>query len=955
MTATRALHTNLPARLLGLAAIAFFAALPVAAAAPAPPDPSLVAWYTFDEGPGQGTPVKDWSGHGNDGKNIMGASYVALPSGTGFALSFDTPDAYVDCGNSPSLDLTDAFTIELWLYPETSPTKGQAGLVGKSFESYLLSYGSETCLFYVTTGPEGRASRTDGRAKANIRAWRHIVATFDGESVKTFSDGKLRSSAQSKSPKVNTVKNNLYLRYPVVWGDKVEPPFKCMMDEVRIYNRALSEEEVIRHYEEEIKERPEVSWFEAVQLDYRVLAPTSTLVVEADFSRMDLRPAGAVLKLELREAGRADVVARHEEADLPQSGTADCLMSVEGLPSGEYELRAEIMHNGARIGVPSSAKVKLSLEKPAWVVAYDNARILNNFVAELLAVPAPQAEAQTAYEFTNPRDGWILISSTVKTQGTDKVFVSVDSSAAEDAAIVHTQEGKETLDAMRHIPAGPHKLHVRCEGAARPTALIVRAIPEIIPAEVGYHRAPLIQPAYGPYTWEFLEGIGVLDNGNVILEREAKPENAGHLADWRRRGKKVLAYYNTSWLQRKYDPVTTEAVVEEWSGAPSRGFQSPDYDGIAIDEWASAITPAQYSCFAEAIKKIAANPKFKDKVIYPYGGGRYNRERGKPAVKACMDAGYKLAEEMYIAEQPTEKAAREFLNERLKRNMLLYKEAFPDYDYARHLIMNLGFLSGAPLRSDIYPGVDYKVYLDMQMNLLANAPTFFGLYGFQWYHIGYVDEEILRWSAKLTRHYCIEGKTERLTDDPYLLPHIANADFDEGAGGWTVESAEEDSVSVRRAPGCGVLQGRYGGDGAGDAVLVTRRSAKAPNRISQEIRELTPGRAYSVTMFITDYGDYRGGKSVEQPHHSTVRIEDVEMLPEKSFRQVWGSGLGGYGYGPFDRENQLYITYRRDVFRAKSGAAKLTISDWADDATPGGPAGQELAFNFIQVEPFYED
>ena len=961
---------------LAMTRLTLFITLAVITAAPPviaqpPQDPALVAHYTFEEGPGG--PVKDWSGNGNDGTN-RGAGYVALPEGKGVALSFDASDAYVDCGSQPSLDLADAFSIELWLFPETRPAKGEAGLVGKGYDSYLLTYTNGPCWFYVTTGPEGRRDRTDCRARADILGWRHIVATFDGENVRIYSDGKLRDNRKSKSPKVNTVEGNLYLRYPVVWGDKVDPPFRCMMDDVRIYSRALSEDEVARHYSQEVPERPDIPWFEGPKLDCRILAPTSTLVVTADLSLMVLRPAGsvsaldwnletgapssptpsplsaAVLSLELREPNHGNIVARHEEPGLPDSGMIDCPMSVDGIPPGEYDLRATIVHNGVRIGLPSSTKVNLSIQKPPWAAAYDDVKILNNLVAELLNLRATQKEADGAYAFTNPRDGWIFISSTALTRGTDKVLLSLDSPAPENAAITHTSQTADTLDTMRLLPAGNHTLHVRCEGKARPTALVVRAVPEIIPVEVGYGRAPLV-PAYGPYTWDFLEKINLLQSGNVLIERNPTPENAQHLADWRRQGKKVLAYYNVTWLKRKYDPVTTDAVVAEWSGPSSRGFHSPDYDGIVIDEWASMISPKEYVSFAEAIRKIAANPKFHDRTISPYGGGRFGRERAKPAVKACIDSGYKTAENMYIAEQPNEKAAIEVLNDRLRRNMLLYSDAFPDDDYARHMIMNLGFLSGPPESSDIYPGVDYKVYLDMQMNQIANDPSFFGLYGFQWYHIGYVDEEVLRWAARLLRHYCIEGNRDRLTADPYLLPHITNPDFSEGVAGWTVKSAEDDSVSVRWMPGYGYLQGRTGLN-VGDTVLVTRRSTNAPNRISQTIRELTPGRAYSVTMFITDYQEYRSGKSADQPHHASVRLKNVNLLPENSFRVVFGSGLCGHEYGPFDRENQLYITYRRDVFRARSETADLTISDWTDDQNPEGPVGRNLAFNFIQVQPY---
>src|SRR3972149_1151066 len=83
-------------------------------------DEGLVAHYTFEEGPDR--QVKDWSGNGNDGTIIGNVRYVELEEGKGNALRFNAGNAYVDCGNKPSLDLRDAVTIELWFYPETSPS-----------------------------------------------------------------------------------------------------------------------------------------------------------------------------------------------------------------------------------------------------------------------------------------------------------------------------------------------------------------------------------------------------------------------------------------------------------------------------------------------------------------------------------------------------------------------------------------------------------------------------------------------------------------------------------------------------------------------------------------------------------------------------------------------------------------------------------------------------------------
>ena len=127
-------------------------------------DPGLVAHYSFEEGPGEDTPVKDWSGSGNDGRN-MGAKYVRVGDGDGFALRFGTADAVVDCGKKKGLDLTRALTIELWFYPETLPKKGEPGLVGKTMGSFMLSYAGGGCWFYVNTG----STRTDCSTPTSLK------------------------------------------------------------------------------------------------------------------------------------------------------------------------------------------------------------------------------------------------------------------------------------------------------------------------------------------------------------------------------------------------------------------------------------------------------------------------------------------------------------------------------------------------------------------------------------------------------------------------------------------------------------------------------------------------------------------------------------------------------------------------------------------------------------------
>jgi len=46
------------------------------------------------------------------------------------------------------------------------------------------------------------------------------------------------------------------------------------------------------------------------------------------------------------------------------------------------------------------------------------------------------------------------------------------------------------------------------------------------------------------------------------------------------------------------------------------------------------------------------------------------------------------------------------------------------------------------------------------------------------------------------------------------------------------------------------------------------------------------------------------------------------------------------------------MNYHWRVFRANGTTAKLTVSDWKSAAEPGGPIGQELMYNFVQMQPY---
>ena len=85
----------------------------------------------------------------------------------------------------------------------------------------------------------------------------------------------------------------------------------------------------------------------------------------------------------------------------------------------------------------------------------------------------------------------------------------------------------------------------------------------------------------------------------------------------------------------------------------------------------------------------------------------------------------------------------------------------------------------------------------------------------------------------------------------------------------------------------------------------------------------------------------------------SVNIGNVDFEDKYCFQFVYPSNYA-HELGPYNRQNPAYMNYHRIVFKPKSTTASLQISDWIDATETGGPVGQELIFNFVEVQPFYE-
>jgi hypothetical protein len=594
-------------------------------------------------------------------------------------------------------------------------------------------------------------------------------------------------------------------------------------------------------------------------------------------------------------------------------------------------------------------------------ILFSGEKKLNNLVSELLEV-ASISKSSKPFSFTRSSDGWIFIFSICKGEGTVRVIL--DKRLGGDTVIVHDADGGSRREAMRYVTKGEHTIQVECKGNINVERLSVKAIPELIHCGLGFN--PEIK-SYGLYDMDFLKA-DILPNVTTLIVPNNIKLSDSVIDDWHRQGKRFVAEAGIN-SQGK----TAEDHFKYWSSFYEK---TPFLDGIIINEfivnrpvseWVETMTPErlarmeqerqQYEAYGEALKKMRADNQYKDKMLYAYVGGsgkKLNQEIiGTNFIRTIADCGYRVALERYLHEMSSEKGSKDALQ--------TFIDGVADWEakepgVKKQMVIAFGLFSMPPGGINKQPNVDYHVWMDQQMNIVANHPEMSGMGGLEWWTSVLADEETVRFVGKLYRHYGIDGKTEMLTKDPLFLTHIQNADFEKGSESWTLHPAEEGTIAVKSFPRYGRIEGRYMGLGRpadpehiGDTFLWMKRSEKGPNTFSQTIKDLEPGRLYSIKMFSCDYNDLvtpKAKKIEETKSIGTVAIEGVDVDAKRSFIEVYSSNP--------EPKIPVCITYYWKVFRAKATTAKLTVSDWQSEKEPGAPFGQEQTFNFLEIQPYRE-
>ncbi len=177
---------------------------------------------------------------------------LSTPPGSGYALDFDGMDEYVEIPDEDRFDFgTDDFTVEFWFKSDNKPSSGSDFILAK-FESGQQNgwdvlvrdaSGSHHIMFQLKNGTTGLNAETD--ADWTDGQWHHVAAFRNGNNQYIYVDGVGSSNNPVSGADNYDVSNDRDLGIGArLSSGGVNSHFKGSVDEVRIWNTALTESEI---------------------------------------------------------------------------------------------------------------------------------------------------------------------------------------------------------------------------------------------------------------------------------------------------------------------------------------------------------------------------------------------------------------------------------------------------------------------------------------------------------------------------------------------------------------------------------------------------------------------------------------------------------------------------------------------------------------------------------------
>ncbi len=198
---------------------------------------ALIAYYPLD------IDALDASGNGNDGTVNGDPTFVDGVIGT--AMEFDGDGDFLDCGNNPILALTDAVSISAWIKVAVQGADHKlGGNQDGANGGYKMSVYNDNIEFEIrTAGNSAVLNRSvAGGTVLDVDVWYHVTGVYslaDGY-IRTYVNGELDRELETTEALGASPASLMIGCEPFSSG---QYNFNGVMDDIRVYNKALSEDE----------------------------------------------------------------------------------------------------------------------------------------------------------------------------------------------------------------------------------------------------------------------------------------------------------------------------------------------------------------------------------------------------------------------------------------------------------------------------------------------------------------------------------------------------------------------------------------------------------------------------------------------------------------------------------------------------------------------------------------
>ena len=262
----------------------------------------LLGWWRFDEGAGV------YSANGADPAGEAELHNVSWVKGAfGHALRFAGTDSYVTLPSIPKLDGSDQMSLATWAYWEGTGQYPNI-LTGGSWSpgGFLIFVNRQSCSFRMgrpghrhgVTSEKWTETSAPLLAKLPMKKWVHLAAVFHRPEIITYVNGKKVGSARWDYPVGH--RGDMQLGH---WSGPVS--HSGLIDEVRIYGRALGADEVLALANPQGREAPGYTDLGPAEADAKEL-----LSLETRWATMSIGDDGTVLSLKERGSGRELIAER---------------------------------------------------------------------------------------------------------------------------------------------------------------------------------------------------------------------------------------------------------------------------------------------------------------------------------------------------------------------------------------------------------------------------------------------------------------------------------------------------------------------------------------------------------------------------------------------------------------------------------------------------------------------